>query len=105
MAFNPFQKHKNKKEKNLCGKKDSDVNCQPQVPESYATDMTMSAQNRTKIVDEQPKSDMTNDLIHLMVQAIDQWAVRYHMENLPKDVVFEQALTIMNAFYKAMKPK
>ena len=36
-------------------------------------------------------------LMQLISQALDQWAVEYKMENLPKKIVFQQALSIMTA--------
>ena len=31
-------------------------------------------------------------LIELVGQAIDKWASEYHLENIPKNIVYEQAL-------------
>lgn len=47
--------------------------------------------------------NMTQDLMILIVQAIETWAKRYNMENLPKDIVFQQALTAMNGIYNTLK--
>lgn len=45
----------------------------------------------------QPESNnnMTQDLMTLLMQAIDLWAEKYNLLNLPKDIVFEQALSAM----------
>ena len=39
---------------------------------------------------------MTKDLMMLVGDAIEQWSKKYNMENLPKKIVFKQALTILN---------
>ena len=40
---------------------------------------------------------MTQDLMRLVGAAIDEWANLYGMNNLPKKIIFQQALTILNA--------
>lgn len=40
---------------------------------------------------------MTQDLMILVGAAIDEWANLYGMNNLPKKIIFQQALTILNA--------
>ena len=46
----------------------------------------------------QAESDkMTQDLMRLVGAAIDEWANLYGMNNLPKKIIFQQALTILNA--------
>lgn len=40
---------------------------------------------------------MTQDLMRLVGAAIDEWAELYGMKNLPKKIIFQQALTILNA--------
>lgn len=42
------------------------------------------------------ENDMTKDLMMLVGDAIEQWSKKYNMENLPKKIVFKQALTILN---------
>ena len=42
-------------------------------------------------------NDCAKGLMQLISQALDQWAVEYKMENLPKKIVFQQALSIMTA--------
>lgn len=37
------------------------------------------------------------DLMRLVGAAIDEWANLYGMNNLPKKIIFQQALTILNA--------
>lgn len=41
--------------------------------------------------------NISQDLMSLVGKAIDEWAKLYHMENLPRKIVFQQALTILNA--------
>lgn len=48
------------------------------------------------------QDDMAKDLMVLIGKAIDEWAVHYHMENLPKHILFEQALAIMSSISKTM---
>lgn len=43
------------------------------------------------------KRNISQDLMSLVGKAIDEWARLYHMENLPQKIVFQQALTILNA--------
>lgn len=45
------------------------------------------------------------DLIFLIGKAIDEWAMIYNMQELPKDFIFEQALGIMNSFYRNLSGK
>lgn len=40
--------------------------------------------------------DMSKDLMVMVGNAIEQWSRKYHMENVPKKILFKQALTIMN---------
>ena len=40
---------------------------------------------------------MAQDLMRLVGAAIDEWAELYGMKNLPKKIIFQQALTILNA--------
>ena len=40
---------------------------------------------------------ITQDLMRLVGAAIDEWANLYGMNNLPKKIIFQQALTILNA--------
>lgn len=42
------------------------------------------------------KDDMSKDLMVMVGNAIEQWSKKYHMENVPKKIIFKQALTIMN---------
>ena len=41
-------------------------------------------------------------LMELIGCAIENWAAEYHLENLPKKVVFEQVLDAMRAIELAM---
>jgi hypothetical protein len=47
-------------------------------------------------------SDMAQDLMRLVGGAIDEWAKLYGMDNLPKKIIFQQALTILNAMNKLL---
>lgn len=46
-----------------------------------------------------------NDLMFLIGKAIEKWAEMYDMTDLPKDIILEQALAIMNSIYKKNKNK
>ena len=48
-----------------------------------------------------PDSKMAR-LMELIGCAIENWAAEYHLENLPKKVVFEQVLDAMRAIELAM---
>ena len=53
--------------------------------------------------DDVSQSDITQDLMILIGQAIEIWAERHNMQNLPKDILFQQALASMNGIYNALK--
>ena len=42
-----------------------------------------------------PEDAMARDLMALIQQAIELWAQKYGLENMPKDMVFRQAMVIM----------
>jgi len=44
---------------------------------------------------------LAEDLIRRIVNAIDEWAAENNLSNLPRKIIFEQALAIMTAFYEA----
>lgn len=44
----------------------------------------------------------TARLMELISYAIEDWAAEYHLENLPKKIVFEQALDAMRALEQVM---
>lgn len=44
--------------------------------------------------------EKAQDLMRLVGQAIDEWANLYGMNNLPKKIIFQQALAILNAMNK-----
>lgn len=50
-----------------------------------------------------PTDDIMQDLMKNIENAINDWAVRYGLEDVPKNIIFEQALTVMNAWYKEMR--
>lgn len=41
--------------------------------------------------------DKTARLMQLISFAIEEWAKEYHLENMPKKIIFEQALDAMRA--------
>lgn len=47
--------------------------------------------------------DMTQDLMRLIGTAIEDWSKMYNLENLPKKIVFQQALSAMNAMNKIIE--
>lgn len=49
--------------------------------------------------------DMTQDLMRLIGSAIEEWAKMYHLENLPKEIVFQQALAALNAMNKLFESR
>lgn len=53
----------------------------------------------------EPTGDKARDLMILVGKAIDCWAKMYDLEDLPKHIIFKQALGIMNAWNNIYKPK
>lgn len=49
--------------------------------------------------------DMTQDLMQLIGSAIEEWSRIYHLENLPKEIIFQQALAALNAMNKLFESK
>lgn len=47
----------------------------------------------------------TARLMELIGRAIEEWATEYHLENMPKKIIFEQALDAMRAIELAMNNK
>lgn len=43
---------------------------------------------------------MSEDLMRCMGEAIDKWSALYGLESMPKNMVFNKVLTIMNAWDK-----
>jgi hypothetical protein len=43
---------------------------------------------------------LADDLIRRIVKAIDEWAADNDLTNLPRKIVFEQALSIMTSLYE-----
>lgn len=60
----------------------------------YAGKSTASVQTEMSPAE---SDKMTQDLMRLVGAAIDEWANLYGMNNLPKKIIFQQALTILNA--------
>lgn len=50
-----------------------------------------------------PTGDKSADLMILIGKAIAEWARMYHMQGMPKKVVFGQALALMTAWHKDLK--
>jgi hypothetical protein len=50
--------------------------------------------------DSAPPPHFADDLIRRVIVTIDEWAVANGLANLPRKVVFEQALAIMTALYE-----
>lgn len=48
-----------------------------------------------------PKTEpLADDLMQRVTKAMDEWARANGLSNLPQKVIFQQVLSIMNAFYK-----
>lgn len=61
--------------------------------------------NKTYYTPNRPINQLDSKMARLMELiscAIEDWAVEYHLENLPKKIVFEQALDAMKAIDFAM---
>lgn len=52
--------------------------------------------NQTNLYD----NDIAKDLMYMVGISIEEWAKKYNMEKLPKRIVFQQALSIMNSVKK-----
>lgn len=60
---------------------------------------TLTAECQQPIV---PKNERIERLVTLIEQALNQWSVEYHMEKVPKRIIFEQALDVMRALDNKM---
>ena len=47
--------------------------------------------------------NQADDLMRLIAMAIDLWVSRYHMEHVPRKLIFQQALSMMNAMNSISK--
>ncbi|GAB19279.1 hypothetical protein GOEFS_079_00070 [Gordonia effusa NBRC 100432] len=54
---------------------------------------------------QQPSTDPTRDLMASIAKAIEEWGQRHHLENLPPDIVFEQALSALNEVYRVAQER
>lgn len=45
-----------------------------------------------------PSGDKGKDLLILVIQAVDEWAKIYHLDNMPRYMLFDQALTLLNSW-------
>jgi len=52
-----------------------------------------------------PDDNITNDLIRRVLSAIDEWAKVNKLNALPKHIIFEQALSILNAIDRHRPPE
>lgn len=60
---------------------------------------------QTKFINDtqnQENDDIAKDLMILIGNAIDEWAHRYEMEQLPRKIILGQALSIINAWISVM---
>lgn len=75
--------------------------------ESAVTTMDSNETLKTSSYNIQPdyNNNMTQDLMALIMQAIDLWAEKYNLSNLPKDIIFEQALSAMLEIDKINKQR
>lgn len=60
------------------------------------------SEKRQEASNETMQDQMTQDLMRLVGSAIEEWARLYGMENLPKKIIFQQALTILNSMNKLL---
>lgn len=70
------------------------TNTQNNDKQSSTTDSTLivsSDTNHETVADD----DMAKDLAMLVGNAITIWAKKYGLENLPKDIILDQAISIM----------
>jgi hypothetical protein len=77
------------------------TDCAEQGSVSERTVVQVQPQNNSYTCNS--KSEKAQDPIRLISQAIDIWAENHSMQNLPKDIVFSQALAIMNGMNDALK--
>ena len=52
-----------------------------------------------------PSNSKLARLMELIGFAIDSWAKEYHLENMPKKIIFEQAFDAMNAIERTINNK
>jgi len=57
------------------------------------------------VAKQQSSSDPTRDLMVSIANAIEDWGRRHHLENLPPDIVFEQALSALNEVYRVAQER
>jgi len=49
--------------------------------------------------------DVTEDLVRRVVAAIDEWAAVNGLQAMPRNIIFQQALSILNAVDRNLAPK
>lgn len=78
----------------------------PHQQENKMTELNENADEMTSNVQSEmipaANDEMAQDLMRLVGDAIDEWANLYGMNNLPKKIIFQQALTILNAMNKLL---
>lgn len=52
--------------------------------------------------DNEQSENKAQFLMTLIGNAIEEWALYYHLDNLPKDILFKQAVALINETYKMM---
>lgn len=77
------------------------ISTTPYPPQIHHTEKSASPLNTSTA--NESSGDMTQDLMRLIGSAIEQWSNMYHLENLPKKIVFQQALSAMNAMNKILE--
>ena len=72
-------------------------------PSEYKVSEACITESATQSVPYSYIDNKTARLMQLIGSAIDEWAREYHMENLPKKIIFEQAFDAMRVFEYSMK--
>ena len=99
---------KNSGNKRVCEQSDSDIEYISQkqiIPHSEEKDEEIIQKIPAEIPSNSkfPTGDKSADLMILIGKALDEWAKMYHLQGMPKKVVFGQALALMTAWYKDLK--
>lgn len=80
--------------------KKSNIDTDPIVKLTTCADQQQVCENGARTVILEPTGapdDMAKDLAVLVGNAITIWAQKYHLENLPRDIILDQAVSIINA--------
>ncbi len=57
----------------------------------------------TKTVENTAKDDMAEDLAYAVEDALTAWAKKYGLENLPRDLILDHAITILQTVRAAAR--